>query len=106
MAKINCTVTNCSHNDENICYSNFINVGGKSARKDSDTCCGSFLDAVHYSHLANNANSKGNPCTAIACNVGTCNYNSNNLCNADSIEVSGEGANLYTETECDTFKRT
>ena len=37
MPKINCSVSNCSHNDENTCYANIINVGGKSARKDSDT---------------------------------------------------------------------
>ena len=104
MSKINCSVTNCSHNDETICYANVINVGGKSAKEDSDTCCASFLDAVIYNELTNNINEKGNECRAITCNVGTCTYNSNNLCNADSIDVSGKNVNLYSETNCSTFK--
>jgi len=104
MSKINCSVTNCSHNDETICYANVINVGGKSAKEDSDTCCASFLDAVIYNELTNNINEKGDECRAITCNVGTCTYNSNNLCNADSIDVSGKNVNLYSETNCSTFK--
>jgi len=33
MSKINCSVSNCSHNDKNTCFANVINVGGKSAKK-------------------------------------------------------------------------
>jgi len=104
MPRINCDVTNCSHNDERICYANIINVGGKSARSDSDTCCVSFLDSAVYSNLSNNINQKGSPCFGIGCNVHTCVYNSNNLCEADSIHVNGNNVNLYTETNCETFK--
>ena len=106
MSKINCSVTNCSHNNENTCFANVINVGGKSAKKDCDTCCASFLDDKHYDHLTSNINEKGNECTAITCNVGTCTYNSNNLCNAESIDVNGKDVNLYSETNCSTFKTT
>jgi len=106
MSKINCGVTNCSHNDEFTCFANVINVGGKSAKKDSDTCCASFLDAKTYSDLTNNVNEKGSACDAITCNVGTCTHNSNNLCTADSINVSGENVNLYSETDCLTFETT
>lgn len=106
MSKINCSVTSCSHNNENTCFANVINVGGKSAKKDSDTCCASFLDSRVYSDLTNNIKEKGNECDAITCNVGTCTYNSNNLCNADSIDVRGKNVNLYSETDCTTFKTT
>jgi actin-related protein len=106
MSKINCSVTNCSHNNENTCYSNIINVGGKSAKKDCDTCCASFLDSKLYTDLTSNINQEGNECTAITCNVGTCTYNSNNLCNAKSIDVSGKNVNFYSETNCSTFKTT
>ncbi|MFD3157885.1 DUF1540 domain-containing protein [Haloimpatiens sp. FM7330] len=104
MEKISCNVSNCSHNKENTCYANIINVGGKSAKKDCDTCCGSFLDSKNYGSLTSNVNQSGSNCTAINCNVGTCIYNSNNICTADSIQVSGEGVNIYTETRCSTFK--
>lgn len=106
MAKINCDVTNCSHNKEHVCYANIINVVGQSAEKDDDTCCASFLDSAHYSDLTNNINQEGSECTAITCTVHTCNYNSNNLCHADSIHVNGNNANLYSETNCLTFKNT
>jgi len=104
MSKINCTVSNCSHNKASNCFANIINVGGKSAKKDDDTSCASFLDAAIYSDLTNSINEKGKECDAITCNVGTCNYNSNNLCNSESIDVSGKDVNLYLETNCSTFK--
>ncbi len=104
MSKINCSVINCSHNDEHICYANVVNVGGKSAKDHYDTCCASFLDSVIYSDLTSNVNEKGDECRAITCNVGTCTYNSNYLCYAKSIDVSGKNVNLYLETNCSTFK--
>ncbi|HEY8889854.1 MAG TPA: DUF1540 domain-containing protein [Clostridium sp.] len=106
MSKINCSVSNCSHNDNNSCFANIINVGGKSAKKDSDTCCASFLDSVAYSDLSNIVNGKKNECDVVSCNVGTCTYNSNQLCSAKSIDVNGRDVNLYSETDCLTFKRT
>lgn len=104
MVKIKCEVTNCSHNNEHVCYANIINVGGSRAQKDCDTCCGSFLDSESYGHLTSNINSVGNPCEAITCNVGTCTYNSSNICNANFIQVSGESVNIYSETNCKTFR--
>lgn len=104
MSKINCSVTNCSHNKDNTCFSNVVTVGGKSAKKDCDTCCASFLDANLYDILTSNTNENGKQCSAITCNVGTCTYNCNNLCDAESIDVSGENVNLYSETNCSTFK--
>ena len=106
MSKINCSVSNCSHNDENICFANIVSVGGKSAKEDCETCCASFLDAKIYSDLTNNVNESGKECSAITCNVGTCSYNSNDLCSANSIDVSGDNVNLYLETNCSTFKPT
>ncbi|MCB2293125.1 DUF1540 domain-containing protein [Clostridium algoriphilum] len=104
MSKINCGVANCSHNNDNTCFANIINVGGKSAKKNDDTCCATFMDVKLYSKLTNNINDKGNECNAITCNVGTCTYNADNLCNAESIDVNGDSVNLYTETDCCTFK--
>lgn len=105
MLKINCDAINCSHNNDKICFANVVNIGGKNAKKDCDTCCGSFLDQNNYGDLTNNVNDKGSQCSALTCNVVSCSYNSNNLCNADAIQVDGKGANLYTETFCSTFKQ-
>ena len=103
MNKIDCSVNNCSHNNSGTCYANRVNVGGKGAKAACDTCCGSFLDKDNYSKLTNNTNSnKG--CDCLVCEVTTCSYNDNKLCSADCISVSGDNANIYTETNCNTFK--
>ncbi len=103
MIKINCKVENCSHNKQGSCYSNRINVGGKGAKTDCNTCCGSFLDKDNYSTLTNNTNSKGE-CDCLVCEVNTCAYNDNKSCSAKTILVSGNNVNVYTETNCSTFK--
>lgn len=104
MPKINCGVTNCSHNNKRVCYANIINVAGASAHDEFDTSCTSFLDSLVYSDLTNNVNQLSSSCSAITCDADDCSYNSNKLCNADSIMVSGNNANLYLETNCSTFK--
>lgn len=103
MDKINCNVESCSHNNSRICYANRVNVGGRSAKNPCDTCCGSFLDKKNYSNLTNNTNSDGS-CDCLVCDAINCHYNDNKLCTANSISVSGGNANIYTETNCDTFK--
>lgn len=108
MTKINCSVNNCSHNEKGICYANRVNVGGKGAKDPCDTCCGSFLDKANYSKLTNNTNStttnSNRACDCLVCDVETCGYNNNKLCSAETISVSGKDVNLYTETNCSTFK--
>ena len=103
MTTINCSVTNCSHNSNEICYANRINIAGKGAKEHVDTCCGSFLDEKLYSNLTNNTNTEGK-CDALVCNVDTCKHYSNNLCMLDTICVSGDGCTkVYNETRCDSF---
>lgn len=104
MPKIVCDVTKCSHNKSNICYANRINIAGGNAENSEQTNCASFLDKNHYSTLTNNTNYDSDECNAIVCNVHSCSYNHNKCCYADSIQVTGDGANLYEETSCHTFK--
>ena len=104
MPKIDCNVTNCSHNTEGICYANRVNIGGESAECKSETCCGSFLNKLNYSDLTNNTFSSG-ACDCLVCNVDSCKYNSNSLCDLEGIQVDGEGAmSIYTDTCCRSFK--
>ena len=49
MTKINCDVTNCSHNKSGVCFSNRVDIGGINASTDCGTCCGSFLNKALYS---------------------------------------------------------
>lgn len=103
MAKINCNVTNCSHNKSNICYSNIVNIKGGKAKDACNTSCGNFLNKKEYSTLTNNTNSDG-PCDALVCTVQTCVYNKNEACTAENITVNGNNVVIYTEANCSTFK--
>ena len=103
MTKINCSVTNCSHNKSSVCYSNIVNIKGGQAKEAYNTCCGNFLDMRDYSDLTNNTNACG-PCDALVCTVQTCVYNKNQACTADVIDVRGNDVAVYTEANCSTFK--
>lgn len=102
MQKINCDVSNCSHNKDGICYSNRVDIGGVSASSSSGTCCGSFLNKHLYSNLTDNTNSQCQ-CDSLICTAETCMHNENKLCMLSSINVSGSRSQIYTETECSSF---
>lgn len=102
MARIRCHAETCSHNSASICYANGINVAGEMAHEKQETCCSSFLDRTIYSSLTNNT-ATGGDCDRIACDVTSCVYQKNGDCSAEEIEVSGQGANGYLETQCNTF---
>ena len=103
MQKINCDVNNCSHNKSGVCYSNRVDIGGMTSSTSNDTCCGSFLDKKLYSDLTNNTNSSSS-CDCLICKVTNCVHNENSLCDLSSINVSGSGAKLYSETNCESFE--
>ena len=103
MERISCNVESCSHNKDNVCYANRVNIGGKAADIDKETCCGSFLNKLLYSDLTNNVNSKGS-CDTLVCFVNTCRYNCNTLCELQNIEVAGPSAQVYQETKCKSFE--
>lgn len=103
MQIINCNAVNCSHNKERVCYSNRINIVGINSNTDENTSCASFLDNQTYGTLTNNVFQNGEPCDCLVCSVNSCKYNENQLCSLDSINISGNGANLYSETNCESF---
>lgn len=103
MQKIACDVTNCSHNNSGSCYADRVNIGGEGASVDEETCCGSFLDSRLYSTLTNCSSCSKN-CTALVCKATECVHNKNQLCNLDSIQVSGGPSNIYSETFCSSFE--
>jgi hypothetical protein len=100
--RINCDVTNCSHNNSGVCYSNRVDIGGISACSEGGTCCGSFLNKALYSALTNNANSSMQ-CDSLICTADNCEHNYNKLCDLQSINVSGSKVQIYSETECASF---
>ncbi len=104
MSRINCSAEGCSHNKNNVCYANRVNIGGKGAENDVTTCCGSFLNKLLYSDLTSNTNSHGS-CDTLVCFVNTCKHNCNTLCELKNIEVEGSSAEVYQETLCKSFEQ-
>lgn len=106
MQKINCEVTNCSHNKSGVCYSNRVDIGGINACSESGTCCGSFLNEAHYGDLTSNTNSNSHShCDCLICKVESCTHNQNTLCDLNSINVCGSSTSqIYYETECGSFE--
>lgn len=102
MAKIDCDVNKCSHNKAGVCFANCVDIVGSSAKKDCDTCCGTFLNKFTYGNLTNNVLSEGS-CDCLKCTVNTCTYHSNNLCTLGSIHVSGNNVEYYTQTDCRSY---
>lgn len=102
MVKIDCEVSNCSHNNGGICYANAVGIVGSSAQTENDTCCSSFLHERIYAKLTNDKSETG-ACDRLTCSVGTCAYNNNHLCTLDNIQVTGSQSEYYTQTDCGSF---
>ncbi len=103
MEKINCNVSNCSHNCSGVCYSNRVDIGGTSACSSNGTCCGSFLDESLYGNLTSNTNSSSK-CNCLVCSAENCVHNKNKYCTLSAITVSGLNSRVYSETECASFE--
>lgn len=105
MAKISCTVSNCSYNQGSACYASSIKVGGESAKKQEDTCCGSFLNQIAYSNLTDSA-SGGKGSSQIFCDVASCKHHSAKRCELSAIRVGGSSTSeIYTQTDCLSFEK-
>lgn len=105
MSNVMCGATNCSYNQEHVCCANTIKVGGKAATNEASTCCASFLNRAVYSNLAEYTSIRGTS-KEILCNVATCNYNCDDHCSLEEIEVGGSSStSFYTETDCLSFDK-
>lgn len=101
MTNLDCTVTNCIHNQNKCCCKEGIIVEGKDAKKSQDTCCGSFQEKRGDS--ARNAVEQPKKETKIECKACDCTYNKDCCCSASHIGVAGNNACSCGETECMTF---
>ena len=103
MTRLDCSVTSCSYNENRLCKRENITVGGKEAKKASETVCESFYPKG--TNTMTNLDSKGASAeTNIACNAITCMYNEDKKCKASQIQIAGMKAMTSGETECGTFQ--
>lgn len=103
MTTLECTVSNCAHNEDHCCKLSEIQVKGKDAHMNSDTSCGSF--EVKSAHTS--MKSGGCGCTArekrVGCEAVSCMYNKGKTCDANHIDILGGHADRMNETECGKF---
>lgn len=102
MTKLDCNVTSCVHNSENCCCKHGIVVEGQTAKDRCDTCCGSFDENKEgsFKNIFKTPESR----LEIDCEAVNCIYNEGRHCQAEHIDVCGDGASKAEHTQCATFK--
>lgn len=101
MTNLDCSVKNCKYNEDNCCCKENIEIDGKTARRSSETCCGSFVERT--SDSMSNSVYEPSKETNVSCKAEDCVHNSNCKCHASNIDISGIKACCCGETECKTF---
>lgn len=103
--RLECTVTTCRHNSDNLCDLPSIKVEGPGACQCDQTCCESFEPR---SNSASNSSVGGSPSleTSIDCKAHNCTYNDNCKCQAECVCVDCCCGDVTSKsgTECHTFR--
>lgn len=102
MTKLDCSVTSCLHNADQCCCKMAIVVDGRKAQDKEGTCCGSF-DENRDGSFKNVFKTPENR-LEIDCEAVECIYNENRHCEADHIDIAGDGAKTAEHTLCATFR--
>ena len=93
---LNCSATNCAHNNGGNCYAGGINVAGSSATTTSNTCCSSFVDKSNAGFTNCGDGCKCTKTNNISCQAGNCKYNSLGACTANSVQINAQSASCET----------
>ncbi|MBU3089053.1 DUF1540 domain-containing protein [Clostridium gasigenes] len=100
MAKLNCSVKNCTNNYDSYCCINEIKVVGAQASASEATCCENFQESEDA--FTNNIQTP-NINLSINCEATNCNHNSNCTCEADYVDINGAWDYECGETKCSSF---
>ncbi len=103
MSRLVCDAVNCANNHDRLCCLEEIEVCGCDACDCEETCCGSFIEGRN-SAMNSLADVSAEENTQIACEAGTCAFNSDGFCGADRVRMEGEYAHRSDATCCGTFR--
>ena len=103
MPELKCGVVTCTHNKQNYCELDTIEVVGNSAKSPEQTSCGSFKERKGDSY--SNSTATPSPTSNVSCQAVECTYNKACKCHAGKISVAGSDASRVEQTECATFKK-
>ena len=106
MNKLECQVTSCQHNCDDLCCLPGIQVDGPAAWESGQTCCASFEDRQPGSGTNSAGDRTPSEKTSISCQAEHCVYNENCKCEADFVSVGCGCSDVTTKsgTECCTFR--
>lgn len=104
MPLLNCMVTHCVYNKDELCSRGDIRIGGREARVADETCCDSFRDRAEGTAV--NSVTGGCGCSSIHvdCEAEGCTYNENCKCTANEVNIDGACADRCEDTVCETFR--
>ncbi|MGL4361805.1 MAG: DUF1540 domain-containing protein [Cellulosilyticaceae bacterium] len=97
MTSLNCSVTNCANNSEGCCCRSKIDVSGVASSE--NTCCTDFTEFAGVCNLVETAQLE----TIVDCHAIDCAHNENSECQAQSINMTGMGANNSKDTNCGSY---
>ena len=100
--KLDCNVEHCAYNADHCCKRTDIEVKGENAKVSADTSCGSFAPSGKAKNLVN-ACGCAKQDTQVHCDAVECMYNSDRMCHANHIGISGREADTMQDTECASF---
>ena len=102
MTRLECSVKNCVHNSDCYCCKHAITVDGREASRADETCCASFDEnrGGSFKNLFKTPETR----LEITCDAVKCIYNEDSRCKAQSVGISGDGANVSSQTQRSTFK--
>lgn len=102
MVNLECNVKNCMHNENNCCCKDTISVDGHCACSKDETCCKSFDER----HMESFTNSTEHPKHSldVMCEATNCVYNTEKVCHANHISISGINASTMDQTKCASFE--
>ena len=98
MPNLSCTVTQCKHNNGNLCMLDSIRISGGNSKE--GTCCDSFVEAGNATNHSGDAQAR----THVYCTATDCTFNDDCDCKADGIDICRCTSNCSChETECHSF---
>ena len=104
MPKLSCTVSDCTHNKDNSCCLEKINVGTTTATDTCETECDSFSQKDDIVKKVVSAVESPVNELSINCSAKECTYNNNSMCTANAVNIRGNDCCTCSDTQCDTFK--
>lgn len=101
MTQLDCSVTSCIYNRDQLCSKEDITIGGSNATKMSDTCCESFREK---GTAAMNQTGHASTTVDVDCEATKCVHNQDCKCAASHIGITGgDTVCRCSETECHDF---